>query len=276
MLLLAVLGGLGMANGLWGKNLILNASVETGDLKADWDRLSTLDACGSTDEQAAPKVQTTSASEDQTPTFTSSGSYGGDPGPCPPESCFASYGDACKPACTDSESLTLLGGHHEPPPDNHCRPKPACKVVGGVGTQEAEVKITNARKDYWCIFSGLVSNTGSVPFNVIGAHMIIDHGNEKGLQEGLPPYWVPGCKLPDDLQVDPGKDAEVQCKVSVKDTAEDGTTYFFAVEVCVSQWNEDPSPGGTNDDFNACKQSPQHEGPDTPELPAPSETEVGS
>jgi hypothetical protein len=275
MLLIAVLGGIGMANGLWGKNLILNASVETGDLKADWDKLSTLDACGGRDQEEAPQVEVNGALE-QPLTMSGGDSHGGDPGPCPPESCHFSFDADCKPACPETESLTLSGGQHDPPPpDDDCRPKPACEVAGGVGTQEAEVEITFARKGYWCIITGLVSNTGSVPFNVIGAHMIIDNDNEEGLQEGFPPHWFPGCKLPYEVQVDPGGEAEVQCKVSVKETAEDGMTYHFAIEVCVAQWNEDPSAGGANDDFKACKQSPQHEGPDTPVLPTPSATEGG-
>lgn len=269
MLLLAVLAGLGMANGLWGKNLVLDASVETGDLRADWDKLKTVDICGGIDVEEAPKALTQEEEGSLELQTFSGGDH--DEDPCPPDDCNH-FDDDCEPACPDFESLTLGGGGHDDG-DDDCVPRPKCDVVGGAGTQEAEIKITGAREGYWCIFTGWVGNTGSVPFNIIGAKMIINNGNEAGLQEGFPPHWYPGCKLPDVIQVDPSDDAKIECKVSVKPTAEHGTTYYFAVEVCVAQWNEDPSPGGSSSDFNACKNSPQHEGPDTPILPEPDETE---
>jgi hypothetical protein len=276
--MLAVLGSIGVANGLWGKNLVLNASVVTGDLRADWDKISTLDICGNRDSESAPTYK---GGEEELETFSSE-SFGGEDDPCPPEDCdhHSSFGggdDDCEPACPeDDPKVQTFGGGHSPPPDEDCRPMPKCDVKGGVGTQEAELEITGASAGYWCIITGLVSNTGSVPFNVIGANMIIDHGNEAGLQEGHPPFWFPGCKLPHERQVDPGGEARIDCKVTVKDKAEPAMTYYFAIEVCVAQWNEDPSPGGAKDDFEACKTSPQHEGPDTPVLPTPSPTEEDS
>ena len=62
------------------------------------------------------------------------------------------------------------------------------------------------------------------------------------------------------------------------------TTYKFQVKACFAQWNEDPDGNAppTNDnpgDFDACQSSPQHEGPgfdsDTDGIPDNLDTEVG-
>jgi hypothetical protein len=62
------------------------------------------------------------------------------------------------------------------------------------------------------------------------------------------------------------------------------TTYRFQVKACFAQWNEDPDgtapPTGANEsDFDACRLSPQHEGPgfdsDADGTPDALDTEVG-
>jgi hypothetical protein len=84
----------------------------------------------------------------------------------------------------------------------------------------------------------------------------------------------PGCTLPTDKILTPEEDEYIVCGVRVKeDTVQTGYTYHFAIEVCVAQWNEDPSNGNANADFAACKASEQHEGPDTPVLPKPGPTD---
>jgi hypothetical protein len=173
---------------------------------------------------------------------------------------------------------------------------------GPFGNQVAYLDINNATPGYWCEVKAWVRNTGSVPFNVIGVSGVLDDANDKGLSfEDLNGNEPGVCRLVDEQgndsaerQVDPGNEAIINCKVVIDQGtktcgawlhgtckvwtytlgAEYGWSYHVAVEVCVAQWNEDPSPGGPDDDFSACKHpsSGTHEGPDTPALPTPGPT----
>jgi hypothetical protein len=181
-------------------------------------------------------------------------------------------------------------------------------MIGGVdadgpfGNQVAYLDISNATPGYWCEVKAWVRNTGSVPFNIIGVSGVLDDANDKGLSfEDLNGSEPGVCKLVDEQgndsaerQVDPGAAAIINCKVVIDQStktcgawlngtckvwtytlgAEYGWSYHFAVDVCVAQWNEDPSPGGPDDDFRACKypSSGTHEGPETPALPTPGPT----
>lgn len=136
----------------------------------------------------------------------------------------------------------------------------------GIGTAVGTATITNVYPSYECTITGAIANIGSVPFNVIGAHLIIDNGNEAGLEQ------LGACELPDDVQIDPASMSYISCTVHVKDTAQAGWTYYFALETCAAQWNEDPAGTQLITDFEACKQSEQHEGPVTPVLAAPHAT----
>jgi hypothetical protein len=163
---------------------------------------------------------------------------------------------------------------------------PGCEAtIGGdpeFGDQVGNVVITDAVPAYWCEIEASVRNTGSVPFNIIGINAILDAANDEGLSfEDLNGIEPGVCQLIDDLgatttePVDPSEEAIVHCKVVVDPGAIPGWTYYFAVGVCVAQWNEDPSPGDQTADFEACKHpsTGTHEGPDEPALPAPGPTE---
>lgn len=135
-----------------------------------------------------------------------------------------------------------------------------CSVVGN-GSRIATASITNALPGYVCTISGGVNNTGSIPFNIIGANLVINNGNDAGLEA----YSNPACTVPASAQVDPGSAGQISCTVKLKEgahPAELGKKYYFGIEVCVAQWNEAST-------FTACKTSPQHEGPGSIVLPAP-------
>jgi hypothetical protein len=204
--LILVLGAIGIVNGLWSKNLVINGTVETGDLNADWDAITLSDT-------------------------------GLDP---------------CTAATNPTGCVGLVSKNVG-----------ACEYVSGIGTQIAVVAITNGYPSYECTITGAVSNTGTIPFDIIGANLIINNGNELGLNQ-----LGEACTTPADPQVDPVpvtdpltpfEEGDVSCTVHVLQTAEQGWTYYFAIEVCVAQWNEGVAFGT---DFNECKDSDQHEGPD--------------
>ena len=116
-----------------------------------------------------------------------------------------------------------------------------------------------------------LTNTGSIPFNIIGSNLSIEEGA---------PIEALGCTFDpqETAQVDPGQEKQLDCTVHVLQTAKQNTctgttvldpfvivtedcsasdplvTYSFGIEVCVAQWNEEAT-------FGQCKGSPQHEGP---------------
>ncbi len=208
--LVLVLGATGVANGLWSGNLAVDGLVETGDLNADWQTVTTVDNDATIGVDAPD--------------------------------CSASIGDADGTA-----------------PD--------------FGNQVAHVRLTNAYRGYRCTVTGVLTNTGSIPFNLVGVNPVLDTANGEGLEfVDLNGEAAGLCVLPPSHSVDPASDAAIQCEVTVKNTAQNQWTYYFAIEVCVAQWNEDPSSGAAQEDFIACKSNPVHEGPDTPTLPPPGPT----
>ncbi len=211
LMLILTLGSIGVVNGLWSKNLTIDATVQTGDINADWVEIITTG---------------------------------------------------------DSAAILALV-------------LPSCDAaVGGVGDdsqfgdQVAYVVITEAAPGYSCDIKASLSNTGSVPFNIIGINGVLDAANDQGLSfEDLNGIEPGVCELLDEVgnttadPVDPGEEGIVHCKVVVDPSAQPGWTYYFAIEVCVAQWNESA-------DFDTCKNptSGTHEGPDEPVLPAPGPT----
>jgi hypothetical protein len=268
--LVVVLGLMGIVNGLWSKNLVVDGVVETGDLNADWD-------CGYTNDDGA------------------SGPWG---------LAGADCGDILEPSGdTGLDPISPNNPWDFPYADPLVRKNVGkCELrIDGPGTSEfgaqiAHVKMSNAYPSYECTSTLFITNTGSIPFNVIGSHLTLDKGSENAIE-----YLGCGFDLTDP-QVDPGEEKPVNCTVHVKEEARQSSdcdnsgwsddshpwipgilgfakfkdfqcgnqqTYGFDIEVCVAQWNEDPSTGNQPapgvpfdaDDFNHCKDSPQHEGP---------------
>jgi hypothetical protein len=150
------------------------------------------------------------------------------------------------------------------------------------------VAITNAYPSYECTVVLWLSNTGSIPFNIVGADLTAD---VRALEVATGCFDLGDAEDP---QIDPGLDREISCTIHVLQTAEqndcsaesdtssgdvvvfdvscsppgDATelvSYEFALEVCVAQWNEDPEEiSETETAFESCKNSDQHEGPDDP------------
>lgn len=235
--LIVLMGMLGLVNGLWSKNLIINGQVETGDLNADWD-------CGWTNDDGVQRVIQGS-------------------NPCPE--------GITEPAGDDGRDP-----HGSFPPFPYSDPFVAkdvaeCRItIGGdgeFGDQVANVLIENAYPSYECAIVMALSNTGSIPFNLAGAVL--------HTPEDTPIEYR--CQLQvEDRQVDPGEERVVRCLIHVLQEAEQSdctgtsvdtpwvivthecvepvTTYEFQIEACVAQWNEQAT-------FEQCKDSVQHEGP---------------
>ena len=105
-------------------------------------------------------------------------------------------------------------------------------VVTGLGTQDLEILIDNAYPSYECTITASITNTGDIPFNVVGV--------------ALEPDSVPGellgdCVTPPDPQVDPDEEWTASCTVHVTQDATERTTYNVSAVVCVGQWNESPT-----------------------------------
>jgi hypothetical protein len=243
--LIMLLGTIGIVNGLWSKNLVVNGVVETGDLNADWD-------CAFTNDDG----------ENFTPPTT---------GPC--STLVAEIGDGG----ADPNNLEWPGFVDSDP--FVYKDVGECTVTvgdptGEFGAQVAVVEIVNAYPSYECEITLALSNTGSIPFNIAGS-------NVEGIEEPL----EGSCVFPEDEQVDPGEEGLVECTIHVMQTAAQnvctGTTaastlpdsdtpgvfpvvtetctvglgtYTFGLEICVAQWNEAAT-------FEQCKDSAEHEGP---------------
>jgi hypothetical protein len=265
--LIVILGTLGIVNGLWSKNLVIEGVVETGDLNADWD-------CGWTndDGQSGPAGVIPGGG---CPTDTSE--PGVDNGLDPDNYNWPDFNDIAHPLKNVGRCTLDIN-----PEDTD------------YGNQVATVLIENAYPSYECTVTLLLTNTGSIPFNIIGAVLTIPQGSPlETVDEGD----VDRCNTnpAEPIQVDPGQEQEFSCTVHVAQTAAQSSgcendewdddlvdgqpgfalaadflctttvTYSFDIEVCVAQWNEDPSTGDQADDFAACKASLQHEGPGGPD-----------
>jgi hypothetical protein len=255
--LIMVLGAIGIVNGLWSKNLVINGVVETGDLNADWD-------CGYTNDDGA--VAVIPGGGCPTTILEPAGDAGADPNNFD----WPNFTDSSPFVYKDVGECELAIGDTD--------------VEFGFGDQVAYVTITNAYPSYECTITLFLTNTGSIPFNIVGASLTLAP-SAVGNIETIDDAGVNQCdpSALDAVQVDPGEEEEFVCTVHVTQTADQsvctGTTgegvddsdaavfpvvtetctttvsYEFAINVCVAQWNEDAT-------FDECKNSLQHEGPD--------------
>jgi len=258
MMLIVMLGVLGIVNGLWSKNLVVEGTVTTGDLNADWD-------CGWTnDDGVGGSEGTIQGSHGCDQSAAATVEPFGDDGADPHGSFDFPYSEPFVEK--DVGECTL-----EIDPD---------EVNGGedFGDQVAAVTIVNAYPSYECTITLWLSNTGSIPFNITGS-VLSDVSD-------LPIELLNGaCEFDlEDPQVDPGNEKQLECTVHVLQEAEqnvcsgtttypgapDGTSlptvdhnctstsvqYDFDIKVCVAQWNESAT-------YGECTSSSEHEGPGT-------------
>jgi hypothetical protein len=105
-------------------------------------------------------------------------------------------------------------------------------VVTGLGTQDLEILIDNAYPSYECTITASITNTGTIPFNVVGVALTPD---------SVPGELLGDCVTPPDPQVDPLEEWTASCTVHVTQDATERTTYNVSAVVCVGQWNESPT-----------------------------------
>jgi len=231
--LILVLGGIGIANGLWSHNLKVDGVVETGDLDADWDCVWTND----------DGLQFTN--------FTA-------PHPCNQFTLGTSYNET-------SAALTGEDPCSDPNPNDCDYPHKnvgRCTVTLDANHADlAHVLLENTYPSYECQISLVVSNTGTIPFNVVGAAINVPAPLELLGDEH--------CGVVE-VQVDPAREKLISCTVHVMQAAVQssgcnndefhanpsdpsfipgfGQTkdfnctnqqhYNFDLLVCVAQWNE--------------------------------------
>jgi hypothetical protein len=244
--LVVMLGLLGLVAGLWSKNLIINGTVQTGDLNADWD-------CGFTNDDNSGVVQGAG---------------------CAPIVVENPQDNGVDPNNFNWPGFTDSGA----PPKDVGECELSFDPDAEFGFQEATVAITNAYPSYECTITMYLTNRGSIPFNIISADLALAPG-AAGNIETIDAAGNDQCD-PSTIglvQVDPGEEQPFSCTVHVTQTAGQGTctgvtdpgppirvtetctagpTYQFEIEVCVAQWNEEA-------DAESCKNSLQHEGPGT-------------
>jgi hypothetical protein len=257
--LIVILGAIGIVNGLWSKNLVIHGTVETGDLNADWD-------CGYTNDDGSLEVV------DVERCFEPVVEVGPDTGLDPNNYDWPNFTDFAPFEEKDVGECYLEIGDRDTSSE-------------GFGDQVAYITIFNAYPSYECTVTLFLSNTGSIPFNLISADLILAPESE-GIIETVDATGEDVCD-PNPLegtQVDPGTELEFSCTVHVTQIADQqdctgaittdesgGPTveeelctglepYRFAIDVCVAQWNEAA-------DAASCKGSEQHEGPDSTVFP---------
>lgn len=101
--------------------------------------------------------------------------------------------------------------------------------VDGVGTQALTVTIDNAYPSYECTITAAITNTGTIPFNVL-----VDGTSQDPELDII-------CEDPAGQQVDPGDELPVSCWVHVRQEAKERSTYTASATLCVAQWNESPT-----------------------------------
>lgn len=257
--IIVMLAAIGIVNGLWSKNLVIHGVVTTGDLNADWD-------CAYTNDDGLSGTAGSTGPDCRATTLEPAGDNGADPN----DFNWPGFIDSSPFIRKDVGECRVRIGHTDP----------------AIGNQWAEVQIVNAYPSYECTISLWLTNTGSIPFNVIGSQLQLAAGlpielfDYNATAEGTQCLGVgPGT------QIDPHNEGLVRCTVHVKQeaaqntctgtTATGGTTenpfpvvthtctntpltsYHFWIETCVAQWNEATT-------FALCKSSEQHEGPRGP------------
>lgn len=103
----------------------------------------------------------------------------------------------------------------------------SCEVTG-VGSQDLVVTIDNAYPSYTCTITAAITNTGTVPFNVMVGAFSADPELDVDCD------FTPG-------QVDKDGELEGTCTVHVNQDAKERQTYTASATLCVAQWNESPS-----------------------------------
>jgi len=124
--------------------------------------------------------------------------------------------DPCTPGLNPNDCATF-------PPKNVGR----CEVTGA-GSQNLVVTITNAYPSYECTVTAAVTNTGTIPFNVLVGTSSSDD------ELDVVCTGTPG-------QVDPGQELEGTCWLHVTQDAKERSTYTAQASLCVAQWNESPT-----------------------------------
>lgn len=266
--LIVMLGLIGVVSGLWSKNLVINGTVETGDLNADWD-------CGWTNDDGLTGADGVVQGGGCDPAVVETTA---DNGADPDNNDWPNFNNTTHVAKDVGHCSLVIN------PDEDTGQK-------DFGNQVANVTIENAYPSYECTVTLQLTNTGSIPFNVAGAGLELPDAS-KGKIETVDASGDNLCDpstLLTDPQVDPGEEKTLTCTVHVTQTAEQsdctGTTtlatdghpvvdytcpdptdgklvsYSFGIKVCVAQWNEAAT-------YGQCTSSDQHEGPDTNDFDA--------
>jgi len=109
----------------------------------------------------------------------------------------------------------------------------SCNAWIGTDPQDLFILIGNAYPSYECTITAAISNTGSIPFNVLVDGYSAD------------PELDIICDDPSGKQVDPGQPPDnelpVSCWVHVRQEAKERSYYTASATLCVAQWNESPS-----------------------------------
>jgi hypothetical protein len=232
---LVVLATIGIVNGLWSKNLVVNGTVETGDLRVDWNRVSNNDEFGPDDctdfggfdcdgliRKDVGRLECEIDEDD--PQILHFRIFNG----------YPSYEADCEYHFENTGSIPFhVIGFVIDPGDS---------LTDCSGDIDPDPAVATTLCDQLKI--GYFDNIGAQvdPGNEVSGSIIVhvEQGAAQGTCTGTTTLFDPPGSAPPFPVVDP--------------TCTETQTYDFFIKVCVAQWNEQAN-------YEDCIGSAQHEGP---------------
>jgi len=256
MVLVLALASLGVAYGLWSKTLTIDASVNTGNVNAEFTEaftdddnllndplLDSLDVghcpLPSVDDDGDGEVDEDSIDDLDN---DDDGQVDEDP-PGKLSSCDPAAGGPDPKLRHDKDAAVCLA-------------KTADEDIEQVGDQNAQVEIIDAYPSYFCTAWFRIHNNGSIPVKVLRIDVTDEEGNliieaaepsviydldltgPEGEPDGLPDLNLHITDIELRQQIDPGQVVLLDLEMHVKQNAPSNSTFSFEVLMQLAQWNE--------------------------------------
>lgn len=256
MVLVLALASLGVAYGLWSKTLTIDASVNTGDVNAEFTEAFTDDDNLSND----PLLDSLDVGHCPLPSVDDDGDGEVDEDPFDDlDNDDDGQVDEDPPgkltSCDPAEGGPDPKMRHDKDV-GECLAKNADEDLEQVGNQNAEVEIIDGYPSYFCTAWFRVHNNGSIPVKVRRIDIADPEGNL--IVEGVEPSVIYSLDLtgpdgePDGLpdldlhltdielkqQIDPSQVVLMDLEMHLKQGAPANSTFSFELLLQLAQWNE--------------------------------------
>jgi hypothetical protein len=257
MLLILSLAALGVAYGLWSKTITIGATVNTGDVNAEFTQAFT-DDDNAVDDVSLDAEDTGLC---DLPPFDDDGDGEVDEDPIDGE-------DNDNDGTVDEDPEGKLtscdpdgSGANAPRKEKdvgQCLAKTADEDPDQEGDQNAEVEILDGYPSYFCTAWFNIHNNGSIPVKVLKIDITDDLGviiiedaqpstvyeldltGPDGEPDGEPDLnlHITGIEL--GQQIDPSQEVLMDIDMHVEEEAPSDATFSFEVRIELAQWNEVP------------------------------------